>query len=142
MEEVGGQGAKTAAYGISPTHAVVVDASFAHTPDSPREKCGVLGKGPMIGVAPVLSRQLSDKLAEIAKAQEIPYQLEAMGGLTHTNADNIAAVRHGVRTALVSIPIKYMHSPVEVANPADIDNAGKLIASLVREISNGGGIYV
>ncbi|MCL2068876.1 MAG: M20/M25/M40 family metallo-hydrolase [Oscillospiraceae bacterium] len=139
MEEVGLQGARTAAYGLSPTHAVVVDVSYAHTPDSPREKCGIMGKGPMIGIAPILSRKLTDKLIKSAEAEGIPYQLEAMGGATGTNADAIAVAREGVCTALVSVPIKYMHSPAEIADPADIEHAARLIAALVQEIAKGGG---
>ena len=135
MEEIGGQGAKTAAYGVAPTHAVVVDVSYAHTPDSPREKCGKIGDGPMVGFSPILSRELSDKLVDIAKSTEIPYQYEAMGGSTGTNADHIATTRTGVRTALVSIPLKYMHSPTEVVDPQDVDNSATLIAALVCEIS-------
>ena len=138
MEEIGGQGAKTAAYGVSPTHAIVVDVSYAHTPDSPREKCGLAGSGPMIGFSPVLSRDMSDKLVTIAKSHEIPHQFEAMGSSTGTNADHIATTRLGVHTALVSIPIKYMHSPTEVVDPQDVDNSAELIAALVREISKGG----
>ena len=136
LEETGGQGAKTGAYSVNPTHAVVVDASYALTPDSPREKCGVLGEGPMIGFAPSLSRELSERLRVLAEEKEIPYQIEVMGGTTGTNADSIVATRGGVKTALVSVPLRYMHTPIEVVSPVDVNNVAKLIAALALDIDN------
>lgn len=138
MEEVGGQGAKTAAYAVNPTHAIVVDVSFAHTPDAPKERCGLIGKGPMIGFAPVLSRRLSQRLIALAEENDFPCQTEVMGKSTGTNADCIATTRCGVKTALVSIPQKYMHMPVEVVDVDDVDYTGRLIAALVRDIAQGG----
>lgn len=139
MEEIGGQGAKTAAYEVSPTHAVAVDVSFAHTPDSKKELCGELGKGPMIGFAPVLSPEMSRRLRELAEENAIPYQTEVMGGKTGTNADHIATARAGVRTALVSIPQKYMHTPVETVAVSDVENTGRLIAAFILSLCGEGG---
>lgn len=136
MEEVGGgPGAKTAAFQIAPTHAVAVDVSFACTPDSQREKCGEMKKGPMIGFAPILESTLSERLCGLAEENGIPYQREVMGGRTGTNADQIAASRAGVRTALVSIPQKYMHTPIEAVAACDVDDTGKLIAAYIRDLS-------
>jgi len=129
MEEVGGQGARTAAYTAAPTHAIAVDVSFAHTPDAPRERCGELYAGPMIGFAPVLSRQMSDRLVALARENAIPFQLEVMGGKTGTNADAIVTARGGVVTGLVSIPQKYMHTPIETVAVEDVENTGKLLAA-------------
>jgi len=135
LEEIGGQGAKTAAYVLQPTHALVVDTSFAHTPDSKRQKCGELGGGPMIGIAPILSGEMAEGLLESAKSQEIPCQHEVMGGATGTNADHIAIIRGGVPTGLVSIPLKYMHTPVEVACVYDIEQTARLIATFVKNFA-------
>ncbi len=135
MEEVGGQGAKTAAFTVAPTHAVAVDVSFACTPDSSREKCGELKKGPMIGFAPILESKLSEKLCRLAEKNGIPYQREVMGGKTGTNADHIATTRAGVRTALISIPQKYMHTPIEAVAACDVEDTGKLIAAYIRALS-------
>lgn len=137
MEEVGGHGAKTAAYSVNPTHAVAVDVSFAHTPDADKEKCGQLKKGPMIGYAPILSRRLSDKLVKLAKQEHIPYQLEIMGGVTGTNADQIATSRGGVETALLSIPQKYMHTPIETVAVCDVEDTGRLLAAFVKTMQGG-----
>jgi endoglucanase len=120
---------------VNPTHAIAVDVSYAHTPDAPREKCGLIGKGPMIGVAPVLCRDMSDRLIKLAGERGIPFQIEAMGGKTGTNADQIATARRGVRTALVSVPQKYMHTPAEVVDPGDVEHTGRLLAAMIREIA-------
>ena len=138
MEEVGGQGAKTAAYEVNPTHAIAVDVSFAHTPDAPRVKCGLLGEGPMVGFAPILSHAISRKLCDLAKEEAIPFQTEVMGGKTGTNADQIATTRSGVLTGLVSIPQKYMHTPLETVSVADVENTGRLLAAYVRSLGKEG----
>lgn len=132
MEEVGGMGAKTAAYEVNPTHAIAVDVSFAHTPDARKETCGQLKKGPMIGYAPILSRQMSDELAEVAGRENIPCQYEVMGGKTGTNADQIATAHGGVITGLLSIPQKYMHTPLETVAVCDVENTGRLIAAYIK----------
>jgi endoglucanase len=140
MEEVGGMGAKTAAYSLNPTHAVAVDVSYAHTPDAPREKCGILGDGPMIGFSPILSSAVSRRLVSLAKENGIPYQCEIMGGRTGTNIDSIATTRNGVISGLVSIPEKYMHTPSEVVSIDDIENTAKLIASYIRSFGDWNGL--
>jgi endoglucanase len=139
MEETGMQGAATAAYALAPTHAVAVDVTFAHTPDSQRHKTGLPGKGPMVGFAPVLPAELSKRLCELAEAGGIPYQREAMGGSSGTNADAIAVAGGGVAAGLLSIPQRYMHTPVEVVCAADIDDTGRLLAALVRDLAAKGG---
>ena len=139
MEEIGGQGAKTAAYALRPTHALVVDTTFAHTPDSARQKCGSLGDGPMIGAAPILCAQITEQLVETARAQNIPHQHEVMGGPTGTNVDQIAATRAGVPTGLLSIPLKYMHTPVEVAAISDIEQTARLIAAFIKDFAGKAG---
>ncbi len=132
-EEVGGQGAKTGAYAIAPTQAIVLDVSFALTPDSPKSKCGEMGKGAMIGFAPTISRRFSQELCALAKEQGIPFQREIMDGRTGTNADEIVVSRGGVETGMVSVPIRYMHMPVETVDPEDIEASAKLIAAYILE---------
>ncbi|MCL2033459.1 MAG: M20/M25/M40 family metallo-hydrolase [Oscillospiraceae bacterium] len=135
MEEVGGGGAKTAAYDVNPTHAAVVDMSFAYTPDSERKDCGELKKGPMIGFSPVLDNGMSNMLCRLAEKNGIPFQAEVMGGKTGTNADWIATSRAGVKTALLSVPLKYMHTPVESVAIDDVENTAKLLAAFVKELA-------
>lgn len=138
MEEVGCQGAKTAAFAVEPTHALVVDVSYAYTPDEQKENCGEIKKGPMVGFAPVLEDRLSKLLVSLAGKNEIPCQCEVMGGRTGTNSDVIATTRGGVRTALLSIPQKYMHTPIETVAVEDVENVGRLTAAFIREIAREG----
>lgn len=133
QEETGERGAKTAAFKIAPDYAVAIDVSFALTADDKPHKCGKLGKGPMIGVAPSLSRKMSDKFISLAKEENIPYQIEVMNGQTGTNADAIGVSGCGVKTVTLSIPLKYMHTPVEVISISDIENSAKLLAAFVEK---------
>lgn len=130
-EELGGIGARTAAFDIAPDEAIVVDVSFAKQPGVPEYNVGVLGKGPMIGIAPSLSREMSDKFISLAKEAGIPYQTEVMGGNTGTNADDISESRCGVPTGLISLPQRNMHTQVEVIDLADMENTAKLIADYI-----------
>ncbi|MCI8443230.1 MAG: M42 family metallopeptidase [Provencibacterium sp.] len=137
MEEVGGVGAQTAAYQIAPSHAFVVDVSFGHCEGVPRHKTAALGSGPMIGMAPCLSTRMARELADCAGKNGIPFSFDVMGGRTGTNADDIASSRGGVRTALLSIPQRNMHTPVEVVCAADVEALARLIASYIREWTGG-----
>lgn len=132
QEELGERGAAVAVYEINPDIAVAVDVSFALTADDSREKCGIMGKGCMIGFAPVLDRQLSESLVKIAEDMKIPYQTEVMNGSTGTNADRFSVSRCGVRTATCSIPLKYMHTPAEETDIDDIENTALLLAEFIR----------
>jgi endoglucanase len=136
QEELGCRGAAVTAYNADPEYAVVVDVSYGMSPDcsAVEHKCGKLGEGPMIGYAPSLNREMFEGMKKIAGRCDIPYQLEIMHRDTSgTNADPIGIVRGGVKTALVSIPVRYMHTPVETADLSDIEAAGKLIAAFVEE---------
>jgi endoglucanase len=133
-EEVGGQGARTGAYAINPTQAIMVDVGFAEQPDVPPAKCGKLGGGPMIGIAPPLDRSMSSTLIELAKANDIPYKLDIMGNSTGTNADEVAMTRAGVPSALLSIPLRYMHTPVEVVDLEDVENTAFLMAQYIKGV--------
>ena len=77
-----------------------------------------------------LSRRMSRKLIEVGKEQNIPYQVEVMGGgHTGTNADGIVKVGAGIETCCVSVPLRYMHTPIETISTVDVDNTAKLIAA-------------
>ncbi len=133
MEETGGAGAVTSAFDIKPDVAFVVDVSMGLTPDGKAEKCGNMGKGPMIGVSPILNRKLSKQLIAYSEKNSLPYQLEVMAGSTGTDADGIAVTAGGVRTALLSIPLLFMHTPVEVVKLEDVEAVAKLMAGIVKE---------
>ena len=134
-EEIGERGAKTACYLVDPDIAIAVDTSFAVSPDDGPKECGEMGKGPMIGISPSLSRDLSRELMKTAQENNIPYQSEPMAGLTGTNADQFSVSRAGVVTCTVSVPIRHMHSPAETADLNDIENTALLLAQYVRRFS-------
>lgn len=133
-EEIGGQGAVTGAFAAAPTQAIAVDVSFAMQPGAPEENCGTLGGGPMIGVAPILDRKMGETLFAAARRLNLPYKADVMGGKTGTNSDAIAVSRAGVRTALLSIPQRSMHTPAEVVDLRDVENTARLLAEYVRGV--------
>lgn len=132
QEETGERGAETAAYKVNPDMAIAVDVSFAKVKGDTNDSCGEMGKGSMIGVSSSLSKDMSNSFIKIAKDRKIPYQIEVMGGTTGTNADVIGVTRSGVKTVTVSIPLKYMHTPVEVISISDIESSAELIAEFLR----------
>ena len=128
---MGCRGVNPAVRRLQPTSAIVTDVSFALTPDADPRKCGKLGKGVMIGISPILSGY--DNLVELAKEKEIPYQYEVMGGGTGTDADRVTVSLMGVPTMLLSIPQRYMHSPVEVVDVRDVAATGDLMAAFIGQ---------
>lgn len=132
QEELGCRGSAVSAYRVAPDYAVAVDVSFAYTPDAERAKCGLLGRGPMLGHSPTLDCGLTEKLRNIAMENDIPYQYEVMV-TTGTDAESISDARTGVKTALISIPLKYMHTPIEVVDIRDIENSGRMLALLAQK---------
>ena len=134
QEETGGTGATCASFNIDADLSLSVDVSFACTPDSNPKECGKMNGGAMIGFSPILSREYSDLLVEIAKENNIPYQKEIMGGKTGTNADHITISKGGVPSALVSLPQRYMHTPVEVVDIRDIESCATLIARFLERV--------
>ena len=134
QEETGGAGATCATFNVNADLSLSVDVSFAVTPDSSAKECGKMNGGAMIGYSPILSREYSDLLVEIAKEKGIPYQKEIMNGRTGTNADHITISKGGVPSALVSLPQRYMHTPVEVADIRDIENCARLIARFLERV--------
>ena len=136
MEEVGSQGAVTAAWELAPDCCIALDVSFAVTPDAPAKNCGRLGGGPMLGIAPVLDNALTGLARRTAEGEGLPLQFEVMAGTTGTDADEIAVSGCGVRTVLFSIPQRYMHTPVEVIDPADVEAAAALIVAFCRALAD------
>ncbi|MDO4608202.1 MAG: M28 family peptidase [Clostridia bacterium] len=130
-EELGHRGAKTAAFSACTDEALVLDVSFADGPDIAAKDCGRLSGGGMIGISPVLDKELSNKLADIAKENNIPYQLEVMGGATGTNSDVISISKSGVKTGLISIPLRNMHTDVETVCIDDLISVCDLLEQYV-----------
>jgi endoglucanase len=131
QEELGSRGASVSSFRIEPDAAIAVDVSFAHTPDADATQCGVLAKGPMIGWSPTLNDCMTRKLVSLCEQEAIPYQHEVMGNGTGTDAESIASCKEGIRTALLSIPLRYMHTPAELIDIRDVQWTGRLMADYV-----------
>lgn len=136
MEELGCRGARTKAFEISPDEAIVFDVSFADGPDIPSCDCGILGSGAMIGISPILDKTISKKLISVAEEEKTPYQTEVMGGKTGTNGDVISISKSGVKTGLVSIPLRNMHTDVEIVDLCDIENVCNLLEEYILKGGN------
>ncbi len=135
-EEIGGMGAKTSSFNITPDVAIVVDVSFGNAPDLAPDKTGVLGQGAMIGISPILSSAVTEDLKSVANFHNIKHQFEVMGGKTSTNADKIVDTKCGIPTGLLSIPLRNMHSPAEIVDVNDIDSVARILAEFIiaREV--------
>lgn len=137
QEEIGLRGARTSAYGINPDVGIAVDVTHATDyPGVDKKQIGEIkvGKGPVIARGPNISPVVFDKLVEVAKKQNIPYQIEGIPYGTGTDANVIQLTRAGVATGLISIPNRYMHSPCELVSLEDLDNAAKLISHYVATL--------
>lgn len=131
QEELGLRGAKTAAFANTPDEAIVVDVSFGDGAGIEPHECGKLGNGPMIGISPIIDRGMYDRLRNIADENKIEFQVEVMGGTTSTNADIISITKGGVKTALISIPLRNMHTATEIIDIADVEATAQLIYSYI-----------
>ena len=138
QEEVGLRGATTSAYGIDPHIGVAVDVTQATdypTIEKTEEGDVRLGKGPVIYRGPNMNPGVVERLIQTAESQEIPYQLAASGRPPGTDARVIQTSRAGVATGLVSIPNRYMHSPVEMVSLDDMDRAADLLARFAEGLT-------
>ena len=133
-EETGGSGAKTGAFSSCESDcSIVVDVGFGDDPYTSKEETVKLGAGPSIGIAPILDNDFTKELIAVARDKEIPYQHDVMGRTTGTNADGITVAGAGIKTALLSIPLRYMHTANEIISLKDIEFTGRLIAEYLLE---------
>lgn len=137
QEEVGLRGSRTSAFGIDPHVGIAVDVTHATdcpTIEKKQEGEVSLGKGPVIYRGPNMTPKVVARLIAAAETHGIPYQLGASGRATPTDANSIQVNRAGVATGLVSIPNRYMHSPVEMISLDDIDRAADLLARFCEDL--------
>ncbi len=138
QEEIGLRGAKTAAYGIDPLVGVAVDVCHSiDFPGADKKRFGetVCGKGPSITRGANVNPVVFDLLMRTAKEDDIPVQIEVNPGGTGTDANMMQLNRASVATGLISVPLRYMHTPCEVMSMADLQNGVRLIAGFVRRIN-------
>ncbi|HVL95122.1 MAG TPA: M42 family metallopeptidase [Solirubrobacteraceae bacterium] len=139
QEETTFQGAVTTAYALRPDVALVIDVT--HATDAPgidEKENGrhPLGSGPAITRGTNLSPAVFDLLVEAAEAEEIPYTVEATGRATGTDGDAVAPSRAGIPTGVVGIPLRYMHSPVEMVQLDDLEATARLCAAFARRLTS------
>jgi len=139
QEEVGGRGALTGAYGIHPDYAIAVDVTHGRTPDAPQGQTMQIGGGAAIGVGPAMARKVSDRLEELARAKNIPYQIEVLPRSSGTDADEIQTTREGVATGVISLPLKYMHTPAEVIDLRDAQAVSDLLTAWLEDLGEENG---
>jgi len=132
QEEVGTRGATAGVFPIAPDYAVAIDVTHAHTPDADSEKTLKFKGGPAVGYGPSMNRKMSKAFTELADENNIPNQIEVMEGHTGTNGWPIYVSREGVPTSVLSIPIKYMHSPCETMAICDLENTSALLAEFLK----------
>ena len=134
-EEVGSRGATVGTYGVEPDEALVLDVTFAKQADAAGHG---LGEGAVIEFSSFFDRKLMKAVDKAAKDAKIKHQYEATGAAYGTDADTIPMIGNGVRTGLISIPIRYMHTPVEVGDMEDVESAADILAAYIRTYEIGG----
>ena len=137
QEEIGLRGAHTSAYGIDPHVGIAIDVGFASDfpgcdPKRTGECC--LGKGPTLHRGPNINPVLGRLMEASAKKRKIPFQITGEPRATGTDANAMQLTRAGVATALLSVPNRYMHTPVEVISLEDLDNSSRLLADFLVEL--------
>ncbi len=136
QEEVGLRGAITSTYGIFPDIGIAIDVGFAHTPELSKDEYSELGKGPAIAFGANIHPKVNEGLIKIAKDYNLPYQEEFYPGATGTDTWAIQVTQSGVAAGLVSIPLRYMHTTVEIVDLNDIKYAGKILANFIVSLNH------
>jgi len=140
QEEITFAGARTSAFSLEPDLVVVVDVTFAtDAPDTNEKEVGRhrFGTGPVLGRGSTLDPLVFELVHAAGEAEGIPFTIAASARSTGTDADAFHAARAGIPSAVVSIPLRYMHSPVEMVQLDDVQNAARLIAAFARRLEPG-----
>ncbi len=132
QEEIGGLGAETSAFGLTPDLSICVDVGFAAF-EGGEGPFLELARGPGISYSDTLSRTLTDDLVRVAREENLPFQLLAEPGETGTNAHEIQVSGRGVPSTVCSIPLSYMHSPAEVADLFDVEQTARLLHAYAQK---------
>jgi putative aminopeptidase FrvX len=136
QEEVGTRGAMVSTFNIFPDIGIAIDVGFGRTPELAKEDTFELGKGAAIGLGANIHPKIHQRLVEIAKEYNIPYQIEVIPGVSGTDAWAMQVTQSGVATGLLSIPLRYMHTSVETIDMLDIKNTGKLLARFISSLDD------
>jgi tetrahedral aminopeptidase len=131
QEEVGCKGAITSTFALTPDVGIAIDVTHGNMPGVSEADTVRVGDGPAIGLGPNIHPKMYSRLVETAKASEIPYQIEAIPGASGTDAWAMQVAREGLPTALLSLPLRYMHTPVETLLMKDVERTSRLLADFI-----------
>ncbi len=134
QEETTYGGAVTSTFQLHPSLCLAIDVTFGSEPKSPAHMTFPLGKGPILGWGPVVHPKLYKVIKELAEKLEIPVTLEPTPRNSFTDADAMLVAGEGIPTAVVSIPLRYMHTPVEMVALKDIERASRLVAEFIVQL--------
>jgi putative aminopeptidase FrvX len=140
QEEITFAGARTTAFSLDPDLAIAVDVTFAtDAPDTNEKEVGRhrFGTGPVLQRGATLDPRLFELMHDAGEAEKIPFTVTASARSTGTDADAIHASRAGVPSGVVSVPLRYMHTPVEMVQLDDVQNAARLIAAFAQRLEPG-----
>ncbi|MBU0511109.1 MAG: M20/M25/M40 family metallo-hydrolase [Chloroflexi bacterium] len=127
-------GALTSAFQLRPDLAAAIDVTFAKGPDTSEHESHPMGKGITLGWGPNIHPGLYRAFKKIADKLEIPYKIEPMPRHSGTDAYALQIAREGIPTVVISIPLRYMHTPVEMISMNDVERTGRLLAAFVTEL--------
>ena len=136
QEEVGSRGAKTGAFAQKPDAAIILDVTHADTRGAEKRRTVSIDK-PVLYRGPSIHPGLFDAACKIAEAHHVEYSVKVSAGRTGTDTDNVQISRAGVPTLLISVPLRYMHTTVEIVSEPVLRETGRLLAHLVDEIARG-----
>ena len=131
QEEVGLKGATVSAHGVSPDVGIAVDVTFGAHQGVSESETVPMGDGPAIGLGPNVHPKMHERLVAVASEHELKHQIEIIPGRSGTDAWAIQVARDGIPTALLSIPLRYMHTSVETVCLKDIERTGRLMALFI-----------
>ncbi len=131
QEETALLGATTAAFGLAPDVAVVIDTTYGTQDGTPADESFAVGNGPTIGIGPNMHPKMTQGLRDAAKRLELTTHLEPTTGHTGTDAWVVQVAGEGIPTGLLGIPIRSMHTPVETVSPKDVERTGRLLAEFI-----------
>ncbi len=137
QEEVTLGGARTSAFDLHPQLAVAVDVTWGRGPGTPDYKTFPLGKGPTLGWGPNIHSGFHKAFKQVAERLEIPHAVEVMPRHSGTDAFSLQVAAEGIASMVVSIPLRYMHTPVEVVALKDISRTGQLLAEFIAGLQPG-----
>ena len=131
QEELGHMGARTSAFQLRPDLAIAVDVTFAKGPGANGWETFKLESGPILGWGSVIHPFLHEEFKNLAEKLEMPYGIEILPGRSGTDGDDLQLTAEGIPTVVISIPIRYMHTPIEMVVLKDIQRTGHLLAEFI-----------